>query len=362
MRPTVPRAITAVALVLLGWYAFVGGPWLGSSDTPESHFSFQRPSEQQAALLPVFPPAGHTFLGVETATGTDDFTDEQRFTAATGTRPSVYEFSAGWAVDGFSRESITRAAARGLLPIVSWEPWDFRSAGPTDPTRAVQPNWRLSTIADGRHDDYVRSWAQGIAGLGFPVVIRLAHEMNGSWYPWSEQVNGNRPGDYVRMWRHVHDVFAAAGARNAIWLWSPNVAYAGSQDLASLYPGDAYVDWVGLSGYYGTSGQQAYATFDQIFGPTLHQLAGLGTRPVVIAETGATNAAGRRVEWIRDMFRALPTHPQIIGVVWFEADREIDWRIGSAPDAAAAFGEEAAAARFDTPWTPLTRPLTAVPS
>ena len=31
--------------------------------------------------------------------------------------------------------------------------------------------------------------------------------MNGWWWPWSEQLNGNNPGEFVAAWRHVHDIF-----------------------------------------------------------------------------------------------------------------------------------------------------------
>jgi mannan endo-1,4-beta-mannosidase len=354
MRVTAPRALAVAVLGLLGWYTFVLGPQLGSTGTRLTVLHAPPPPS-----LAVFPPAGHTFLGVQTTAGTADLTDAERFAAATGTRPSVYEFSRGWAIDGFRREPIDKVVARGMLPVVSWEPWDFRTQGPAGRGRVDQPDWRLATITDGVHDAYVESWARGVAALGYPIVIRLGHEMNGTWYPWAEGVNGNRPGDYARMWRHVHDLFDAAGARNAIWMWSPNAEYAGTNpSLAELYPGDAYVDWVGLSGYYGTEGQRAYATFEQIFGATLRDVGQVSRRPVVIAETAATDDAGRRAEWVRDMFRSLAQHPEVIGVIWFEVDGEADWRIAGAPDAAGAFHTGAGAPRYDTPWTPATRPLT----
>ena len=231
------------------------------------------------------------------------------------------------------------------MPILSWEPWDY-TAGPN------QPGYKLSEIANGRYDTYVRSWARGIAALRYPVVLRFAHEMNGFWFPWGEQANGNRPGEYVKAWRHVHDVFAAAGATNVAWLWSPNVTYPGATPLAGLYPGDAYVDWIGLSGYYGTEGRTSYWSFDTIFNHTLAELHTFARKPVVITETGATNAAGRQAAWIRQMFSQLPEHPDVIGVLWFEAVKEIDWRIAHTPGSAAAFGAGAADARYQTPWAP----------
>jgi beta-mannanase len=242
-----------------------------------------------------------------------------------------------------------------MLPIVAWEPWDYRLA--TDD--GYQPAYRLSAIAAGEYDDYIRSWATGIAALAYPVVIRFAHEMNGFWYPWCEQSNGNRPGDYVRAWRRVHDLFTEAGADNVTWMWSPNVTYPGAGPLARYYPGDSYVDWVGLSGYYGTAGRKQYISFDEIFTRSLAEVATLTGKPVVISETGATNATGQQARWIREMFAQLPRHPEVIGLIWFEATKEIDWRISSSAAAATAFGTGAADPRYHTPWTPAGTPRTA---
>ena len=58
--------------------------------------------------------------------------------------------------------------------------------------------------------------------------------MNGSWFPWSEGVNGNRAGEYVAAWRHVHDIFTAVGATNVTWVWCPNVDY--NNNLAGARP------------------------------------------------------------------------------------------------------------------------------
>jgi len=73
--------------------------------------------------------------------------------------------------------------------------------------------------------------------------------MNGNWYPWSEQVNGNHPSQFVQAWQHVHDIFTKLGVTNVTWVWSPNVEYGGSIPLSELYPGSNYVDWVGIDGY-----------------------------------------------------------------------------------------------------------------
>jgi beta-mannanase len=209
----------------------------------------------------------------------------------------------------------------------------------------------LARIIGGEFDAYVRSWAEGIAALPYPVAIRFGHEMNGFWYPWCEKSNGNRPGDFVKAWRHIHEIFTAAKADNVTWLWSPNVSYSGSTPLKGLYPGDEFVDWIGLSGYHGTAGTNGYRSFERIFEDTFKELAAITTKPIVITETGATNAQGSREKWVREMFAQLPQHQQVIGVIWFEAVKELDWRLASTPAAAKAFGENAAQDRYRTPWT-----------
>lgn len=302
-----------------------------------------------AAPVP-FPPAGRVFLGVQTNLGPYDFGAVDAFAGATGHRPSVLQFSQGWAEDQFDAGRLTSIADRGMLPIISWEPWDYKARGNAAGS-GEQPAYRLSAIIGGKYDDYIRSWATGVAALPFPVVIRFAHEMNGFWYPWCEASNGNHPGEYVQAWRHVHQIVEQAGAHNVTWMWSPNVTYKGAAPLKRLYPGDAYVDWIALSGYYGTANRTSYVSFNQIFAGTLKELRTLSHKPIVVSETGATNATGQQARWISQMFAQLPQHPEIIGVIWFESNKEIDWRIAGVPAAASAFAKGAANARYDTPWT-----------
>ena len=119
------------------------------------------------------------------------------------------------------------------MPFITLEPWSLISQR----DQANQPQYSLARIASGAYDADLRRIALVIAALHSPVYLRFAHEMNGNWYPWGSDVNGNQPADYVRAWRHVHGVFVAAGAVNAQWVWSPD-ADTGSKPVAlqPLYP------------------------------------------------------------------------------------------------------------------------------
>src|SRR5205823_10852101 len=120
---------------------------------------------------------------------------------------------------------LDRIRAYGAVPLVTWEPWDWQKG-------LAQPDFALARISGGAFDDYARAWAAAAKQWGRPLYVRFAPEMNGDWRPWSERVNGNHPGDFVAAWRHLHDLFAAAGASNVRWVWSPNVVYPGSIPLS----------------------------------------------------------------------------------------------------------------------------------
>jgi hypothetical protein len=251
-----------------------------------------------------------------------------RVAAKAGARPSLLQFFARWDQE-FRAEWVRASYAQGAVPVISWEPWAGAKRGES------QPAYALSKIIRGDFDAYVRRFAAGVRDQNWPVAIRLAHEMNGHWYPWSERRSGNRSGEYVRAWRHVHDIFLEIGANNVIWIWSPNILRpVPDVSLRALYPGDAYVDWIGMVGY-AVRERTAGAVFD----PTLTELRFTHKR-VVITETGAQPGA-RKVGWIRDFFRWLPKHPDVIGFIWFEYSVDQganqDWRFSADPDAAAAF-------------------------
>ncbi len=117
----------------------------------------------------------------------------------------------------------------------------------------------VQSIAAGRSDGYITHFAQAVRALNLPVAISFGHEMNGNWYPWG--TSQTTPAQFVAAWRHIHDLFARAGAANVIWVWNPNVINPVPQiQLKSYWPGRAYVSWVGLTGYFATTGPHTFAT------------------------------------------------------------------------------------------------------
>jgi hypothetical protein len=101
-----------------------------------------------------------------------------------------------------------------------------------------EPDDGLNEVKDG---DYIRKWAREAKATGIPIFLRYASEMNGAWTKW----NGN-PDEYIAKWRMVHDIMKKE-APNVAMVWSPGDVPRGTMD--AYYPGDEYVDWVGVSLY-----------------------------------------------------------------------------------------------------------------
>ncbi len=285
------------------------------------------------------------FFGVSTPQAPFDWKDFQIFAGSAGKLPSMLEFFNGWDRD-FPRDQVVETWRRGALPVISWEPRPTVQPMGPDSDNTSDPGYTLASIIDGTHDDYIDRFATDVRDLGLPVAIRFAHEMNGNWYPWSEDRNGNTKGQYVQAWRHVHDRFTALGATNAIWIWSPNVVTARPWvRLAQFYPGDDYVDWTGMVGYYrrlylDDKGKPKEPTFANTYQSTLDELRTVAVKPIVITELGAIEVGQNKPAWINSVFAGLAQNPDIVGFVWFDHSvNGSDWRIESSSAATRAFAD-----------------------
>ena len=256
----------------------------------------------------------------------------EALSAQLGRRPDRVMWYVAWSLQSdFPAQQATAVATFGATPVITWEPWD-PAAG------TGQPAYTLAAIAGGAHDTYLTRWARQAKSYGRPVVLRLAHEMNGGWYPWAASTNGNTARDHVAAWQHVVSVFRKQKATNVRWQWVPNVPYDGSTDLAALYPGDGYVDEVGLDGYNWAGSQPgtSWVRFGDLFAVGAAQVRALTAKPLYVVETATPEEPGK-YSWVTDMFDTLKSTTTFAGVTWFSYAKEMDWRIDSSPESLAAF-------------------------
>ena len=235
----------------------------------------------------------------------------------------LHRFQAWWGPDRYLGPAWLAAVARhGAVPMVSWEPWRKPHGGVAAPT---QRRGIVRRIARGRYDAYIRRWARDARRYGKPLIIRLMHEMNGQWYPWSVHANGNNPAAFKAAWRRVHRIFTLAGATNVSWVFSVDALAGGRPtrrwQLDQYYPGSSFVDWIGLSGFnWSRSRFGGVLSFDRVFRPTYEIVKRYG-KPVMLAETGTAAADTRTAPaWVRDAMTSTPRRfPRVKALVWFDA-------------------------------------------
>lgn len=299
---------------------------------------------------PVPPPPAGLFWGVHLPDAPFDPTERRDFVRTIGSEPAIVMWFQEWAGEpGFPVDEARALAADGIVPMITWEAWEPPPASPSLSPEDVlsesrQPDYRLSRVVAGEFDDYLRRYAEQVRDAGVHVMLRPFHEMNGFWYPWGGTVNGNRPADVVAAWRHVHDVFEDVGATNVTWVWSVNhrsLPDRPTNRIASYWPGEAYVDWVGLSGFnFGdTSEVSSWRSMESVVDDALQELRRYDL-PIVLAETATVHRGGDEGEWISEAFAyLLEDHPLLDAIVWFEREVEgvRDFRLTSSPAAQEAF-------------------------
>lgn len=336
----------------------------------------------QAPGTHVPPPTKGVWFGVSIDWGADSLASyAQRLGHApavavdfTGFPMSTQE--AGW-LDG----AVTQARATGSVLLLTLEPNQGLDA--VTPALAADLAQRLAAYN-----------AQGVR-----IIVRFAHEMNGSWYAWGQQ-----PAAYVAAFRTVADAVHRTAPGSAM-MWAPNYgggypfaggphqAVPGSADAAALdtngdgavtgsddpyapyWPGRAYVDWVGMSLYHWGNaypwgenevpeahkftdllrGTYNGANGDESAVPDFYATYAAGQKlPLAITETAALYVPGaggaaeidvKRGWWSQVLAPANATSlPWLKLIDWFEWSKQegevghlVDWTATTSPTIRAAF-------------------------
>ncbi len=218
---------------------------------------------------------------------------------------------------------------KGKTMVIFWEATDYNVAS------TEQPRFNYDSIIRGDWDNYFRSFAAGAKTYNAPVILIPFSEMNGDWFSVSGTKNGNSPAKHNAAYQHVREFFRTT--TNVKFGWAPNNGsvpdIAGNQ-MADYYPGDAYVDIVGVDGF--NFGGAQWETFAQVFDKALLQLSTY-KKPIYLFSF-ASQADTRKSAWITDAISVqIPKHPEIKGWIWFNEQKERNWLVWSDLNSLAAF-------------------------
>jgi len=197
---------------------------------------------------------------------------------------------------------------------VGWEPGNYITA---------------EQVASGHYDVYFKTFFQesidysNRLGNTDPVWLRPMSEMNGAWtFPGNAAAWGGDPLNFRRAWRRMYNVAEQVNAADAhIFLWSPNgYTYSGAEHMPNnYYPGDQYVDWVGLSVYVQGDVPYPNDILTGTAGPGSFDFYGTYSyKPMIVSEGAFRPKDGvDGIEWIDQWFNLPYNFPMVKALVWF---------------------------------------------
>jgi mannan endo-1,4-beta-mannosidase len=274
------------------------------------------------------------------------------FTQRIGKAPALWTIASRWGQEATKAFPTARTQAvvdAGATPLIWWIP--------TNPSRPESSRYSYANISKGKRDGYIRAWAQDAAAFGHTVIVRFAHEANGTWFPWCVGCFDNTLKNYKRAWRRVVRLVREEGASNVRFLWSVAIhKCAGCNPYKRFYPGDGVVDYVGFSAFnWGSFEGRGWKSLVRAYARPMADLRAITSKPVIVAETASHFKGGDKAKWIRAGYKAAYDRwPKLKAIVYLDTKtsggfvRHPDWRLVKPADGSAkdAYAEIAALERF----------------
>lgn len=219
-------------------------------------------------------------------------------------------------------------------------------------TNEIIPWAQIADGSDPRVAPQLTALAESARDFGEPILLIFHDEAN------DDAATYGSPADFVASWKRVVGAFRDAGASNVQWVWSLT-SRAFPEQANEYYPGDDWVDWIGVTGYNWYTGDpiSVWRSFASIFAsfiewgrghdkPLMIVSTACGENPRVSADDPRSKSA-----WIRQAITSVSETPEIQGVIWLDngdpTDPYRNWQVDSSPQSLDAFRELAADPHFD---------------
>ena len=184
-------------------------------------------------------------------------------------------------------------------------------------------------ILNGEYDAYFDYVIDILHKMEMPVLIRFCNEMNGDWCSYSSYHTSRDPDIFVHLYQYVYQYFEERDAlQYTIWVWNPNEKSFPDfkwNDANLYYPGDEYVDVIGLTGY--NTGNyykgESWRSFNEIYEDIYKKAVNEHNKPLMITEFASSSIGGNKEEWIRDMFLQIKKYDRIKVAIWWNG-RDLD--------------------------------------
>ena len=155
------------------------------------------------------------------------------------------------------RKYMRKAYAMGSINTLSWHVDNPRTGGDAwDTTTVVRDllpggplHGKLREQLDGVADYLKGLTNRGVLGHKIPVIFRPWHENTGNWFWWGSA--GCTPEEFISLWRFTVDYLRKErNIKHLLYAFSPSSNYTSAEEYLRTYPGDEYVDILGLDYYF----------------------------------------------------------------------------------------------------------------
>lgn len=214
--------------------------------------------------------------------------------------------------DSLLVEKLMEIGSRGRTPIITIEPWTKND-----------PDQLMSGIIAGHYDNEINRIGRCLNRLKSPMRISWGHEMDQDLtrrYSWS----GVNPKEFISAYRYFVDKMKMAVDQEIQWIWAP----VGKRDCERYWPGNEYVDAVGVPVYSFPAWDRKTYGFIRSFPVCFNEkysIIAQFRKPVIIMEMGVTGSEDFCSFWMHDAFMNFPKYP-LEGIVFFySADTPGAW-------------------------------------
>jgi hypothetical protein len=249
------------------------------------------------------------------------------FEALVGKQPQMEAVFTHWGNDQFPSYVAPRVRDKGRTLVIFWEAVDYNR------DYFNQPEYSFDSVISGKMDAYFTKFAADAKSYGGEIILVPYSEFNSDWFPWGITIGNNSPAKFIAAWKHIHNIFA--NTPNVKFAWVPNndsIPDTAANNFDLAYPGSAYVDIVGIDGFNDTP----WESFETMVGGELTKLKKY-SKPIYIMSMGVKEDA-RKAAWITDAFTVqLYKYPEVKGWIWFNENKERDWRVNSSAASLNAF-------------------------
>lgn len=226
-----------------------------------------------------------------------------------GGKPKIMVISAGMAVNptSFPQWAVKYVASKDAIPFV------YRDLEIDILLHGFTPLVDNEEFRKG-----MKKYAEELVIFGEPIFVSTMGELNGNWFPW-----GQKPETAKKVWQLMWHIFEDNGANEyATWVWEVYSPAAGNRKIdppQNYYPGDKYVDWIGLSAYAGTRFLSFGKSFSDMVAETyLDMRKDYPEKPIMQAEFGKTKHK-RQARWIKSAYETIKSWPGMKAAIYWDS-------------------------------------------